>query len=197
MSDGTPGGRLGAGPYTGGVAASGRRRVYGDFGEPVHRGPFGAGEAASPGRTSTPVRRGQREHAAPVRIRCFRHEGIVVTNHRRRWGLGGLTGTWELSLADGRTLTAPAELPDLRPGETAAVPLPLELPKDGGEAWLTLRVVTAEGRPWVPPGTEVCAPRIRLRAAAAVTGRGTDGPPVKTDGRGPVRVLPVPASLTR
>ncbi len=104
--------------------------------------------------------------AAVVRIRCFRHEGIVVVGHQRVRGLGRLAATWELSLSDGSVLTAPAALPDLRPGETAAVPMPLRLPADGGEVWLTLRVVTAEDRAKAPRGTAVCAPRIRLRAAA-------------------------------
>ena len=103
-----------------------------------------------------------------MRIRCYRHEGIVVANQQRVRGLGWLRATWELTLPGGRTLTAPAELPDLRPGETAAVPLPLplELPEDGRAVWLTLRVVTAGDQPWAPPGAEVCAPRIALRASA-------------------------------
>ncbi|MER5603410.1 DUF4981 domain-containing protein, partial [Streptomyces sp. NPDC002265] len=67
--------------------------------------------------------------------------------------------------ADGRTLTGPASLPALRPGGTAAVPLPFALPRDGGEAWLTLRLTTAEDRPGAPRGSEVCAPRLHLFAA--------------------------------
>lgn len=101
---------------------------------------------------------------APLRIERYRHEGIVLTNQLCVRGLDGLAARWELFLADGRTLTAPAELPpDLRPGQTAALPLPFELPRDGGDAWLTLRVTTAEDQPWAPPGTEFCAPRVRLR----------------------------------
>lgn len=144
MSDGTPAGPAGSGPDDDRVAAPGRRRAYGgDLGEPADR-----------------------EAADPVRIRCYRHEGIVVANHQRARGLRWLAATWELSSADGRTLAAPAELPDLRPGETAAVPVPLPLPQDGGEVWLTLRVLAAEDRPGLPRGTELCAPRVRLRAAA-------------------------------
>ncbi|OLZ70414.1 hypothetical protein AV521_14890 [Streptomyces sp. IMTB 2501] len=98
-----------------------------------------------------------------VRIRCHRHEGIVVTNRQPARGLAWLTAAWELAPAHGRTLTATAVLPDLRPGETAAAPLPFALPADGGAMWLTLRLVTAWDEPWTPRGTEVCAPRIRLR----------------------------------
>ncbi|MFF4436763.1 beta-galactosidase domain 4-containing protein [Streptomyces sp. NPDC001621] len=90
----------------------------------------------------------------------------MVTNQQRLQGLARLTATWELTLPDGRTLTAPAALPDLRPGETAAVPLPLRLPKDGGAIRLTLRVLTAEDRPGTPRGTQLCAPRLTLRPTA-------------------------------
>lgn len=84
-------------------------------------------------------------------------------------------------LADGGTLTAPAELPDLRPGETAAVPLPFELPKDGGEAWLTLRVTTAGDEAWAPRGTVVCLPQVRLRAAEPVRHTPVTNRPVEVD----------------
>lgn len=179
MSDGRRAGRAGAGRYDNGVTAPGRRRAYGgDHDSPSTAD--GADEAVEAqgaevvvfplrsDRIPQPGPHHRREIEAPVRIRCYRHEGIVVANHRRFPGLAGLAATWELAPTHGPTLTAPAELPDLRPGETAAVPLPFTLPEDGGEAWLTLRVVTAEAEPSVPRGTEVCAPRIRLRAAAPV-----------------------------
>ncbi|MFI9250195.1 DUF4981 domain-containing protein [Streptomyces sp. NPDC053069] len=129
-------------------------------------------------------RRGARpyEHLecrGPVRIRCHRHEGIVLVNDHAVRGLGRLAATWELVRADGRILTAPARLPDLRPGETAAVLPPFPLPRDGGEAWLTLRVVTAVDEPWAPRGTELCAPRIRLRTASPAAGRADAGSGVR------------------
>ncbi len=166
MSDGRPAGRAGAGLHGNGVAAPGHRWAYGgDFGETVHDGAFIADGVVLPDRTPKPVMYEHREIAAPLRVECYKHEGIVLRNHQHFRGLDWLTGRWELALADGRTLSAPAVLPDLRPGETAAVPLPFELPRDGGEAWLTLRVSTAEDLPWAPPGTEVCAPQVRLRLA--------------------------------
>ncbi|MFI1787846.1 DUF4981 domain-containing protein [Streptomyces olivaceoviridis] len=87
----------------------------------------------------------------------------MVTDRQRVRGLGWPAATWEPALADGRRLTAPAGLPDLRPGETGAVPLPWRRSAEGGPAWLTLRVVTAEDRPGAPRGTEVCAPCVPLR----------------------------------
>ncbi|OIJ85536.1 hypothetical protein BIV25_43905 [Streptomyces sp. MUSC 14] len=117
-----------------------------------------------------------RERGAAVRIRCHRHEGIVLANDHHVPGLGRLAATWELVRADGRILAAPAELPDLRPGETAAVPLPFGLPRDGGAAWLTLRVLTATDEPGAPCGTELCAPRIPLPATADAGAATTAGP---------------------
>ncbi|MEU9914174.1 glycoside hydrolase family 2 TIM barrel-domain containing protein [Streptomyces sp. NPDC051001] len=169
VNDGRPVGRGGAGLCDNGVAAPGHRWAYGgDFGEAIHDGAFIADGVVFPDRTPKPAMYEHREIAAPVRIECFRHEGIVLGNHQHFRGLDWLAGEWELSLADGDTLTAPAELPDLRPGETAAVPLPFEVPREGGEAWLTLRVTTARDEAWAPRGTVVCLPQVRLRAAAPV-----------------------------
>lgn len=183
MSEGRPAGHAAAGHYDNGVTPPGCRRAYGgDHESPGTADGVDEAEGAEvvvfPGRGDRiplPDPHHRRELVAPVRIRCYRHEGIIVANHRRFPGLAGLTATWELAPADGPTLTAPAPLPDLRPGETAAVPLPFTLPKGGGEAWLTLRVVTAEDEPSAPRGTEVCAPRIRLRAVPTARPR-TEGP---------------------
>ncbi|WP_171113877.1 MULTISPECIES: glycoside hydrolase family 2 TIM barrel-domain containing protein [Streptomyces] len=167
VSDGRPAGRAGAGLYERGVAGPGHRWAYGgDFGEVPHDGAFIADGVVFPDRTPKPVLYEHREIAAPVRLECLRHEGPVIANHQHFRGLDWLTGEWQLSLADGRTLTAPAELPELRPGETAAVPLPFELPEGGGEAWLTLKVMTARDEPWAPRGTVLCLPQVRLRATA-------------------------------
>ncbi|MFF5476344.1 glycoside hydrolase family 2 TIM barrel-domain containing protein [Streptomyces sp. NPDC012935] len=167
VSDGRPAGRAGAGLYDNGVAAPGYRWAYGgDFGESLHDGAFIADGMVFPDRTPKPAMFEHREIAAPVRIECYRHEGIVLGNHQHFRGLDWLAGEWRLDLADGTTLAGPAELPDLCPGETAAVPLPFEVPHEGGEAWLTLRVTVAEDQPWAPRGTEVCVPQIRLRGPA-------------------------------
>jgi beta-galactosidase len=169
VNDGRPVGRGGAGLYDNGVAAPGHRWAYGgDFGETIHDGAFIADGVVFPDRTPKPAMYEHREIAAPVRIEYFRHEGIVLGNHQHFRGLEWLAGEWELSLADGDTLTAPAALPDLRPGETAVVPLPFEVPREGGEAWLTLRVTTARDEAWALRGTVVCLPQVRLREAARV-----------------------------
>ncbi|MFI5550250.1 glycoside hydrolase family 2 TIM barrel-domain containing protein [Streptomyces sp. NPDC051738] len=184
VSNGRPVGRGGAGLYDNGVTAPGYRWAYGgDFGEPEHDGAFIADGVVFPDRTPKPAMYEHRELAAPVRIECYKHEGIVLGNHQHFRGLNWLAGVWELVLADGRTFTAPAELPDLCPGETAAVPLPFEVPRDGGEVWLTLRVTTADDEAWAPRGTEVCVPQIRLRGPAVAAEVAVDGR-VEVDGEG-------------
>ncbi|MGW7822343.1 glycoside hydrolase family 2 TIM barrel-domain containing protein [Streptomyces puniciscabiei] len=184
VSDGRPAGRAGAGLYDNGVTAPGHRWAYGgDFGETIHDGAFVADGVVFPDRTPKPALYEHREIAAPVRIECYRHEGIVLANHQHFRGLDWLAGEWELVLADGTRLTAPADLPVLCPGQTAAVPLPFEVPRDGGEAWLTLRVTVAEDQPWAPRGTEVCVPQVRLRGPAVVAGVPAEGR-VEVDGEG-------------
>ncbi|MGW5466721.1 glycoside hydrolase family 2 TIM barrel-domain containing protein [Streptomyces chartreusis] len=184
VSDGRPAGRGGAGLYDNGVAAPGHRWAYGgDFGEAVHDGAFIADGVVFPDRTPKPAMYEHREISAPLRIECFRHEGIVLGNHQHFRGLDWLAGEWRLDLADGTTMTAPAVLPNLCPGETAAVPLPFEVPRDGGEAWLTLRVTVAEDQPWAPRGTVVCVPQVRLRGPAVAEVPPVEGR-IELDGEG-------------
>ncbi|MFC8245946.1 glycoside hydrolase family 2 TIM barrel-domain containing protein [Streptomyces chartreusis] len=184
VSDGRPAGRGGAGLCDNGVAAPGYRWAYGgDFGESIHDGAFIADGVVFPDRTPKPAMYEHREIAAPLRIECFRHEGIVLGNHQHFRGLDWLAGEWRLDLADGTTLTAPAVLPNLCPGETAAVPLPFEVPRDGGEAWLTLRVTVAEDQPWAPRGTVVCVPQVRLRGPAVAEVAPVKGR-IEVDGEG-------------
>ncbi|MFG2361134.1 glycoside hydrolase family 2 TIM barrel-domain containing protein [Streptomyces mirabilis] len=181
VNDGRPAGRGGAGLYDNGVAAPGHRWAYGgDFGETVHDGAFVADGVVFPDRTPKPVMFEHREIAAPVRLAYVGGE-LRLTNHQHFRGLEWLTAEWELSLAEGGTLTATAELPDVRAGESVAVPMPFTLPQDGGEAWLTLRVTTADQEAWAPRGTEVCVPQVRLRAATPVSSVATEDSSVEVD----------------
>ncbi|MHC5905704.1 glycoside hydrolase family 2 TIM barrel-domain containing protein [Streptomyces sp. S6] len=168
VNDGRPAGRGGAGLYESGVAGPGHRWAYGgDFGEPDHDGAFIADGVVFPDRTPKPVLFEHREIAAPVRLESDGSDNVVISNHQHFIGLDWLAAEWRLALADGTGRTAPAGLPALAPGESAVVPVPFELPSDGGEAWLTLRVTTALELPWAPAGTEVCVPQVRLRGPAA------------------------------
>ena len=121
VNDGRPAGRGGAALRADGVAAPGHRWAHGgDFGEAVHDGAFIADGVVFPDRTPKPVMFEHREIAAPVRLTYARDE-LRVTNHQHFRGLEWLAAEWRLSLADGGTLTAPAELPRLRAGASAVV----------------------------------------------------------------------------
>lgn len=180
VNDGRPAGRGGAGLYEHGVAAPGHRWAYGgDFGETIHDGAFIADGVVFPDRTPKPVMYEHREIAAPVRLSY--DQGVLLVHNRQHFrDLEWLAAEWRLVLADGTTVTAPAELPDVLPGESAAVPLPFSVPE--GESWLTLRVVTADDEAWAPLGTEVCLPQVRLGAAVAdTTPEPASGPAVTLD----------------
>ena len=168
VNDGRPAGRAGVGRYDNGVTAPGHRWAYGgDFGEALHDGAFIADGVVFPDRTPKPVMYEHREIAGPVRLTY--DEGVLRIHNRQHFrGLERLAAAWLLVRADGTAQDAPAELPHVLPGGSAEVPLPFPLPGPGtGEAWLTLRVTTADDEAWAPPGTEVCLPQVRLGAAVA------------------------------
>ncbi|WAU83919.1 DUF4981 domain-containing protein [Streptomyces sp. Qhu-G9] len=170
VNDGRPAGRGGLGLYADGVAGPGHRWAYGgDFDETIHDGAFIADGVVFPDRTPKPVLYEHREIAAPVRLTYER--GVLLVHNRQHFrGLEWLAAEWLLVRADGGTESVPAELPDVLPGRSAAVPMPFPLPgPSAGEAWLTLRVTTADDEAWAPAGTEMCVPQVRLSAAAAET----------------------------
>ncbi|MGQ4389720.1 glycoside hydrolase family 2 TIM barrel-domain containing protein [Streptomyces sp. SAS_270] len=185
VNDGRPAGRGGAWLYDNGVAAPGHRWAYGgDFGETLHDGAFIADGVVFPDRTPKPVLYEHREIAAPVRLTY--EDGVLLLHNRLHFrGLDWLAAQWELSLAHGGTLTAPAELPDVAPGASAVLAPPFTLPEEGGEAWLTLRVTTARDEAWAARGTEVCVPQVRLRAAGpGAPAAPPSGPAVRVDDDG-------------
>ncbi|MFE2040702.1 hypothetical protein ACFXAZ_07150 [Streptomyces sp. NPDC059477] len=105
-----------------------------------------------------PVRRGgvglyeHRAFAAPVRLECFRHEGPVIGNVQPFRGLDWLRAHWVPTLAGGDVRAVPVDLPELRPGETAALAFPFR----AGASGVRLRVTTARDEPGAPRGTVVC-----------------------------------------
>ncbi|MFC8195270.1 glycoside hydrolase family 2 TIM barrel-domain containing protein [Streptomyces sp. NPDC057298] len=170
VNDGRPAGRGGLGLYADGVAGPGHRWAYGgDFDETIHDGAFIADGVVFSDRTPKPVMYEHREIAAPVRLTY--EQGVLLVHNRQHFrGLDWLAAEWLLVRADGGTESVPAELPDVLPGRSAAVPMPFPLPgPSAGEAWLTLRVTTADDEAWAPAGTEMCVPQVRLSAAAAET----------------------------
>ncbi|TLS44641.1 DUF4981 domain-containing protein [Streptomyces montanus] len=199
VSDGRPVGRAGAGLYDNGVAAPGHRWAYGgDFGDSPNDGVFCADGMVFPDRTPKPAMYEHREIAAPVRLR-YRQGVFLVQNRQHFRGLDWLAAEWILVRADGTTRTATAALPDVPPGGSETIPMPFPLPE--GEAWLTLRVTTADDEPWAPRGTEVCLPQVRLSTGNTRLPEPVAGPPVEVDEDGlllhPLLASPPVLSLWR
>ena len=186
VNDGRPAGRAGVGLYDNGVTAPGHRWAYGgDFGETIHDGAFIADGVVFPDRTPKPAMYEHREIAAPVRLTY--DQGVLLVHNRQHFrSLEWLAAEWRLVRRDGGTESAPAELPGVLPGESAAVPVPFPLPNSrDAEAWLTLLVTTAGDEGWAPRGTEVCLPQVRLGGAeAAAAPAPVAGPPVEVDEEG-------------
>lgn len=207
LSDGRPAGRAGAGAYANGVAAEGYRWAYGgDFGDTPNDGAFCADGLLFPDGTPKPAMYEHRELAAPVRLSWLSEEGgtLLVHNHQHFRDLSWLTAEWRLSAEDAETVTAPASLPAVPPGGSAELPslqgFLATLPKTSGEAWLTLRVTTADDETWAPRGTEVCTAQIRLRERAPFAAASSAGG-VEVDGDGllvhPLLTSPPVLSLWR
>jgi beta-galactosidase len=183
--DGRPAGPAGAaalaaaqlaGPARRGWAPEGHRWAYGgDFGDVPHDGVFVADGLTFPDRTPKPALWEHRQLAAPVRIYPGSRWGeVVIENHQHVRDLAWLRGQWQV-FADGGVRSpalvrmVAAVLPALPPGGRATVQLPPELLTDlaqsgNGEAWLTLRLVSAIDEPWAQAGASLPPAQILLRA---------------------------------
>jgi beta-galactosidase len=150
----------GAPGWSDGVAAPGWRWAYGgDFGDEPNDGNFCADGLVFPDRTPKPAMFEHRELAAPV---CLTYAGGVVTVHNRQH-FRDLSWLAAECWVTGSSPVA-VSLPGIPPGGSAPLTEIPDMPDDGGEVWLTLRMVTARDEPWAAAGTEVCAPQVRLRA---------------------------------
>jgi len=157
-----------------GVAPDGYRWAYGgDFGETPHDGTFITDGMVFPDRTPKPAMWEHRQLAAPVRLAAGPQWGeVVLTNAQHVRDLSWLAGEWALLVDGGQRSPAavrsmPAVLPDLAAGARTTLAVPADLLADlpvAGEAWLTLRVVTAADEAWGPAGTPVCFGQVLVRA---------------------------------
>ena len=141
-----------------------RRWAYGgDFGDSPHDGNFVADGLNWPDRRPKPAMWEARTLNAPVAI-SLEADGLRITNRQSFIDLGWLAATWELAVDGEGVASGALELPVVRPGETAVVPLPgwpREQPP--GEAYLTTRWSTVREEPWAPAGFEVAALQVAVR----------------------------------
>ena len=143
----------------------------GDFGDEPNDGNFVMDGMVWPDRRPKPAMWEHRHLAAPVRIAGDGPDlvrgHVQVSNHQHFRDLSWLRASYELAVDGVAMAGGPFTLPAMGPGEHAVVELPgWVAPVAGpGEAWLTVRVVTAAALAWAPAGFEVCALQLPVRPA--------------------------------
>ncbi|HEV8488688.1 MAG TPA: glycoside hydrolase family 2 TIM barrel-domain containing protein [Candidatus Limnocylindrales bacterium] len=165
----------------------GRRRwAYGgDFDDAPNDGNFCIDGLVWPDRTPKPALWEHKQIASPVRATAdptsLRKGRIELENRQHFRDLDWLRARYEVSV-DGEVVgEGDVALPPIGPGERATVTLPGAVAgpaKDrAGEAWLTLRYLTAAEAAWAPAGFEVGWSQLRLDDPAA----GRPATPATTD----------------
>ncbi len=179
----------------------GERFAYGgDFGEPLHDGPFVADGLLLPDRTPSPGLLEFKKVIEPVRIAGDAATGrLSVANLHDFRDLSHLAFPWTVEEEGVPVAEGVLEIAATAAGETTAVALP-ELPATHGETWLTVRAVLAAAEPWAPAGHEVAWGQLQVRAPAAPSAGGGGEPVADGDGAlslGPGRFDPATGVLRR
>lgn len=152
----------------------GERFAYGgDFGEPLHDGPFVADGLLLPDRTPSPGLLEFKKVIEPVRIAGDAAAGrLSVANLHDFRDLSHLVFEWALEEEGVPVAEGVLDVGPVPAGETADVALP-ELPSPSGEAWLTVRALLGTDEPWAPAGHEVAWGQLQVTPApAAASGAG-------------------------
>ena len=143
----------------------------GDFGETPHDCNFCIDGVVFPDRTPKPALWEHHALAAPVRVTATLDElaagRVLVRNHQDVRDTSWLRGTAELAVEGDVVHAVDLPVPVLAPDEEAVVAIPgwPGLPSGDGEAWLTVRFVTAAAEPWADAGHEVAWAQLRVRQA--------------------------------
>jgi beta-galactosidase len=160
----------------------------GDFGDEPNDGNFCLDGVVFPDRTPKPALWEHHALAAPVRVRATAEElaagRLTVRNQGDFRDTGWLRAEVEVAVDGDAVLTAALPLPPLGPDEEAAVTIPgwSGIPGAFGEAWLTVRFLTAGREAWADEGHEVAWAQLplgpapdRLAVVAAEAARGPAG----------------------
>jgi beta-galactosidase len=148
----------------------------GDFGDEPNDGNFVCDGMVWPDRRPKPAMWEHKRLAAPVRIAGSAGDltrgRVDIANHQHFRDLGWLRAAYSLTVDGAEIAGGPFAMPALGPGDRATVDLPgWATPDEGsGEAFLTIRLTTAEATGWASRGFEVCAVQVPVgegRTAAA------------------------------
>ena len=145
----------------------------GDFGDEPNDGNFVMDGMVWPDRRPKPAMWEHRRLAAPVRIAGdgpgLADGRVELSNHQHFRDLAWLRARYELTVNGWAIAGGTFALPQIGPGQRAVVQLPGWVAPDAGsgEAWLTVRVVTAAAEAWAPEGFEICAVQLPVSPAPA------------------------------
>jgi len=160
-----------------------RRWAYGgDFGDKPNDGNFCIDGVVFPDRTPKPALWEHHALAGPVRVNAsaddLREGRITIHNRQDFRDMAWLRGHVEVAVEGVVAHAAELRLPALGPGQEAVVALPGwdRLPGDEGEAWLTVRFVTAEAAAWADAGHELSWAQLAIPSAASGRATGKLGP---------------------
>jgi beta-galactosidase len=160
----------------------------GDFGEPLHDGPFVADGLLFPDRTPSPGLLELKKVVEPVRITGDAGAGrLAIANLHDFRDLSHLAFPWTLEEEGVPVAEGVLELEPPAAGETAEVALPA-LPSTRAETWLTVRAVLAADEPWAPAGHEVAWGQLEVTPAPAAGG--TEGGAAAAGGDGGLALGP-------
>jgi beta-galactosidase len=141
----------------------------GDFGETPHDGNFCIDGVVFPDRTPKPALWEHHALAAPVRVTATPDDlaagRVQVRNHHDVRDTSWLRAAAELAVEGEVVHAVDLPVPALAPDEEAVVAIPgwPGLPAGEGEAWLTVRFVTAGAEPWAEAGHEVAWAQLPVR----------------------------------
>ena len=151
-----------------------RGRTYwaygGDFGDTPHDSNFCADGIVWPDRTPHPALNELKFLAQPVHVEARAGGRFRIHNRHHFASLEGYRGEWELTV-DGKRRKG-GRLPALRVGPGKALDISLDLPRGGGERFVTFRFFLRQATEWAPAGHEVAWQQLASPGRAAKRARG-------------------------
>src|SRR5512133_3080083 len=126
----------------------------GDFGEPLHDGNFVIDGLVFPDRIPSP---GLVEYAKVIEpVRLTPGDGVVLVENRHTFvDTSGLRFVWTVESDGVATASGVLDVPPVKAGDSATVPISVPEPPNGAETWLTVHAELANDCAWASAGHEV------------------------------------------
>ncbi len=137
----------------------------GDFGDTPNDGNFVIDGLLFPDRTPSPGLEELRAVIQPIRTRAIdANEGrLEVTNLYDFTSLDGIDAQWTVGSESGTVASGACPLPNVGPGESAPIQIPMPAANQG--EWLNLSFRLSHEQPWAPAGHEVASAQFELARA--------------------------------